>query len=379
MGLSNSIFMKTLRDIPNLKDVKVLLRLDLNVPIQKGKIMDDYRIRKSEEVLQYLRDKGARTIIVSHIEGDGEKTLKPIAEYLLAKKYAVSFVENFNNAFKESEKLASGEFLLLENIRNNPGEKANETAFAKELASLGDIYINDAFSVSHREHASIVAITHYIPSYAGLLFEAECMHLSRSFNPPRPFTFILGGAKFDTKLPLIEKFMEVADHVFIGGALANNFFKEKGMEIGISVASPDYFDLKRFFESPKLSLPLDIENQNHEIKKIDQVNKEDKMLDVGPETLTALKEIIASSKFVLWNGPLGNYEMGYTQPTMDLAQIIADSGAESVVGGGDTLAAIAKLGIEKKFTFVSTAGGAMLDFLAKGTLPGIDALERGEL
>lgn len=369
--------MKSIQSIEHLNGVKVLLRLDLNVPIQNGKIMDDYRIRKSEETLNFLKEKGAKTIIIAHIEGKGEKTLQPVADYL-NKKYSVRFVSNFKNAFKESESLKEGEFLLLENIRENEGEKKNDEKFAKELASLADVYINEAFSVSHRDHASVSAITKFLPSYAGFQLEKEVEHLSKSFNPPRPFIFILGGAKFETKLPLIEKFMDLADYVFVGGALANNFFKEKGMEVGASVVSEENFDLKRYFDSSKLLLPIDIENQNNEIKKVGEVTKADKMLDVGPETLARLKEVIEKCKFVLWNGPLGNYEAGYKKPTLELAKIIAASGVESAVGGGDTLAAIAELGIEDKFTFVSTGGGAMLDYLANETLPGIKALKESK-
>jgi phosphoglycerate kinase len=369
--------MKSIKEIEHLQGVKVLLRLDLNVPIQNGRIMDDYRIRKSEETLNYLREKGAKTIIIAHIEGEGEKTLKLVADYL-SKNYLVQFVPNFKNAFKESELLDEGAFLMLENIRENEGEKKNDEKFAKELATLGDVYINEAFSVSHRDHASVSAITKFLPSYAGFQFAREVEHLSKSFNPPRPFIFILGGAKFETKLPLIEKFMKLADYVFVGGALANNFFKEKGMEVGISVVSEENFKLDRYFENPKLLLPVDIENQNNEIKKVAEVTKEDKMLDVGTETLSQLKEVISKCKFVLWNGPLGNYEAGYKKPTLDLAKIIAESGVESAVGGGDTLAAIAELGIEEKFTFVSTGGGAMLDYLANETLPGIEALEKSK-
>jgi len=372
--------MKTIKDIPHLKGVRVLLRLDLNVPIQNSKIVDDFRIRKSEETLAYLRDKGARTVIVAHIEGKGEKTLRPVANYI-GKTYPVKFVENFKNAFKEAESLDDGEFILLENIRENEGEKKNDKGFAKELATLGDVYINDAFSVSHRAHASVSAVTEFLPSYAGFVFQNEVEQLRRSFNPPRPFVFILGGAKFDTKLPLIEKFMELADRVFVGGALANDFFKEKGMEVGTSVTSEGDFNLKRFFDNPKLMLPIDIENQNHEFKDVSAVTKEDKMLDVGPKTMVMLKQAVDASKFVLWNGPLGFYEGGYKQPTLELARMIADANAagetEAAVGGGDTLGAIAELGIEHKFTFVSTGGGAMLDFLANETLPGLEALERG--
>ncbi len=369
--------MKNIKDVENLKGVKVLLRLDMNVPVENGAIVDDFRIRMAEPTLKFLKEKGARTIIMSHIGDDGKATLRPVADYLM-KKFPVTFVLNYATASKEANELKEGEFILLENLRQNAGEKANDEKFAQELASFGDIYVNEAFSVSHREHASVCGVTKFLPSYAGILFANEVENLSKSFNPKRPFIFILGGAKFDTKLPLIEKFMGIADSVFVGGALANNFFKEKGLQVGKSVVSPENFDLKRFFENPKLLLPIDIMNQNKEVKDLGAVTAEDMMLDVGPKTVALLKEKINQSALVLWNGPLGHYENGFKGPTLELAKMISESKAESVVGGGDTLAAIAELGIGNKFTFISTSGGAMLDYLANGTLPGIEALEHSK-
>lgn len=354
--------MKSIKDIENLKGARVLLRLDLNVPIQNGKIVDDFRIRKALPTLEFLYEKGAQTIIVSHIEGEGGKTLAPVAEYLKKTFSNLTFIKNYRNARMELERVSDGSMVMLENIRTWEGEKSNDPKFSRELASLADIYVNDAFSVSHRSHASIVGVPKFLPSYAGLQFLEEVSHLSVCFTPPHPFTFILGGAKFETKLPLIEKFMDIADNVFVGGALANNFFKEKGVDIGSSVCSPKDFNLGRYLNNPKLLLPIDFEMQG------------DKIMDVGPKTLSLLQKVVNTSKFVLWNGPLGAYEYGYTKPTHALARMIAESGAQSVIGGGDTLATIAELGIEDKFTFVSTGGGAMLDYLATGTLPGIEAL-----
>jgi len=210
------------------------------------------------------------------------------------------------------------------------------------------------------------------------LFDEEVQNLSVALHPQRPFLFILGGAKFETKIPLIEKFMELADTVFVGGALANNFFKEQGNEIGNSTVSTEDYNLKRYFNSAKLMLPTDVvvvTDGVRSVKRIDELNADDSIMDAGPETMSALKKKINASRSVLWNGPLGLYQDGYTQPTLDLATMIADSGAQSVVGGGDTLAAIAELGIEDKLSFVSTGGGATLDFLANETLPGIEALK----
>ncbi len=373
--------MKRIQDLKNLRGVKVLLRLDLNVPIQNGKIVDDYRIRKALATIDFLKKQGARTVIISHIEGDGGKTLQPVAEYL-SKKYPLTFIENYRNAFAASQALADGEFIMLENLRMNEGEKKNDQVFAKELASLADIYVNEAFSVSHRAHASVVAVTQFLPSYAGIQFMYEITNISKAFNPARPFLFILGGAKFDTKLPLIEKFMDIADTIFVGGALANNFFAEKGMNIGNSLISPDNFNLKRFFNNEKLLLPIDVVIKNGdkvEVKMVADVKEGDVMLDDGPATIKMLKERIQTSALVLWNGTLGAYEHGFKDGTLELAKILATSSVESILGGGDTLAAIAELDIEDKMSFVSTGGGAMLDYLANETLPGIQALEKSKL
>lgn len=359
--------MKFLHDIQNLDGVKVLMRLDLNVPVQNGVVKDDFRIRKAMPTISYLLEKKAKVILMSHIEAAGGKrgekpSLEPVCNHLHKLGLECVFVKDYKKALTTDTPL-----LMLENLRMFEGEEKNDKKFAQELASLADIYINEAFAVSHRAHASVSAITEFIPSYAGLLFEQEIKHLSSAFKPDHPFLFIIGGAKFETKLPLIEKFMGIADRVFVGGALANNFFKEEGKDIGSSLVSLENFNLKRFIGSPKLVLP------------VDSVKKEDVMFDAGPKTVELLREEVSKAKYILWNGPLGAFEMGYKEPTLELARIIADAtqkGAKSILGGGDTLGAIGELKIEDQFTFVSTGGGAMLEYLAKGTLPAIDALEK---
>jgi len=391
--------MKTLTDIPHLTGVKVLLRVDFNVPINNGAIKDDFRIRKAMPTIDFLRGKGARLILISHIEtsdglveaGSKEKgvsaknslakkpTLAPVADYLKKKGLPVTFVKNISSAFAAAEALKDGEMILLENIRENKGEKENDRKFAEQLASLADIYVNDAFSVSHREHASVCAITGFLPSYAGFQLEEEVKQLSAAFNPSHPFLFILGGAKFDTKLPLIQKFSKTADTVFIGGALANDALKAKGYEVGVSKISDGATDISAVVNQPKIMIPVDVVVQNHVEKEIGDIGPIDSISDSGSKTLTALKAKIDVAQFILWNGPLGVYEKGFTEGTERLAETIAnrtasDKNVRSIVGGGDTLAAIAKLGVEDKFTFVSTGGGAMLDFLAQGTLVGIEAL-----
>lgn len=371
---------KSIKDIENLRGKKVLLRLDLNTPIVNGEVGDDFRIKKSMATLNFLRDGGAKTIIISHIESVETKSLKIIYEYL-SKFFNIKFAKDYFGEMTEKSvsEMRGGDFMLLENIRIYKGEEKNSEHFARQLASLGEIYVNEAFSVSHRKHSSIVGVPKFLPSYAGILFEEEVMNLSKVFNPERPFFFILGGAKFETKMPLIEKFLKLADFVFIGGALANDFFKEKGYEAGLSVVSPKKFDLKKITASDKLLLPVDVVVKNNQgvfIKRPSQVLREDKILDAGPATISMLEEKLSSSKFVLWNGPLGDYEKGFREGTIELAKMIAKSRAKSIIGGGDTLAVVSKLGLENKFSFISTGGGAMLDFLANETLPGIEALER---
>ena len=358
----------------------MLLRLDLNVPTVDGVLRDDFRVKKSMPTLNFLRDNGAKTIIISHIESSETKSLKTVYEYL-SKFFNVSFLRDY---FSEETKNAinrmnEGDFILLENLRIYEGEEKNSEHFAEQLASLGEIYVNDAFSVSHRSHASIVGVPKFLPSHAGILFEEEVANLSKVFNPEHPFLFILGGAKFETKIPLIEKFLKLTDFVFVGGALANDFFKNKGYETGLSVLSAKKFNLEKMSASDKLLLPIDVVVKNSQgvfIKRPSQVLKEDKILDDGPATISMLEKKLLSSKFVLWNGPLGDYEKGFKEGTVELARAVIRSGAKSILGGGDTLAIVSKMNLENKFSFISTGGGAMLDFLANETMPGIEALER---
>jgi phosphoglycerate kinase len=379
---------KTIRDVPHIQGVTVLLRLDLNVPVAHGVVVDNVRIRKALPTLNYLTQRGARVIIVSHIENNvtsknsheaaPSPSLLPVAEELKKMGVHVQFVEHYRQALSAARALADGEVMLLENVRMNAGEKTNDKAFAKELASLADIYVNDAFSVSHREHASVCAITTFLPSYAGLLFTDEVKNLSSAFRSQHPFLFIIGGAKFDTKLPLIEKFSTLADTVFVGGALAHNFFKELGYEIGDSLVSPEKFGLSKLMESGKIMLPLDVvvvREGEKVVVPVTEIRPGDAIMDSGPATIAQLRKKIFSARYILWNGPLGAYEQGFTAPTKEVAESVAMSGAMSVVGGGDTLAAIAQLDNADKFSFVSTSGGAMLDFLSSESLPGIKALE----
>jgi len=378
--------MKTIKDIEVFEGVRILVRVDFNVPIKNNLIVDDFRIRSAFPTIDYLRERGAKVILIGHLESNepSDNTFKPVVDHMnrlvadSGKKFL--FVPNLRNASGVIEnEMQNGDCVLLENLRHDEGEKKNDPKFAKALASLADVYINDAFSVSHRAHASIVGLPALLPSYTGFQLEKEIANLSKAFNPSHPFLFILGGAKFETKLPLLEKFLVIADTVFVGGALATDFFKEKGYEIGISLVSDGDFGLTKYVNNPKLMLPVDIINQNNEVKNVDGLNSNDKCVDSGPKTLELLRSKVAVAKFILWNGPLGIYEKGFKTGTLSLAKIIAerreqDTEVESLVGGGDTIAAISENNDESKFSFVSTGGGAMLEFLAKGTLPGIEAL-----
>jgi phosphoglycerate kinase len=354
--------------LPTIKNIKVqgkkvILRVDFNVLRENGKIEDLYRIERALPTINLLKKKGAKIILISHITKGRGKTLRPVAKYL-----KINFLadKNLNSIKKKTEGMKNGDVVLLENIRTYKEEEKNGKNFAKNLASLGDLYINDAFSASHHKHASIVGITRYLPSYPGLLFEDELKHLYSAFNPRHPFLLILGGIKFSTKLGVLERLIPIADKIFIGGALASNFFKAKGMDIGKSVFDKNV-SVKKYLNNPKIILPLDVKRKNGVI------------LDCGPRAIKMLSRIIRESKFILWNGPLGDIEKkGFTKGTLAIARAIAKSRALSIIGGGDTVAAIEKVGL-RQFSFVSTAGGAMLEFLAKGTLPGIEALKRAKI
>jgi phosphoglycerate kinase len=369
-------------DAQNLKGRRVILRTSLNVPIENGVVGDQFRLEKALPTIRFLKNAGARVLLMAHLGREGD-SLKPVFEILKTKE-PMQFAADFES--EETKTLLSamqdGDIVLFENVRKDPREVANDATFGAMLASLGDLYVNDAFADSHRTHASIVGIPSHIPGFLGLLFANEVEHLSKALTPGHPSLFILGGAKFETKRPLIEKCLALYDHVFVGGAIANDFFKAMGYEVGkslISDSSAGVFDLLRGHDN--LMLPADVtvsnESQVSRVSTPETVAREESILDAGPASIEALKSHIASAKFILWNGPLGNYEAGFNTYTEELAKLIAESNAVSIVGGGDTVAAIAKLNLDEKFTFLSTGGGAMLDFLGEGTIAGIDAIVSG--
>lgn len=367
-----------LKDVNDLKGKRVLLRASLNVPVYNQKVTNHFRIKRALPSIKYLQEQGAKVIVVAHIGRDPEASLEPVAQ-VLHDKCQVQFVKA-NTGSLVQEKLNSlkpGEAVLLENLRQDPREKSGDKQFAKELADLADIYVNDAFAASHREHASIVGVPQYLPSYFGFNFVHEYEELSRASKPDHPALFILGGAKFETKLPLVEKYTETYDTIVVGGALANDFYKAAGYEIGQSLVSD--IDLRGHvvFDNPKVETPVDVVVDGPQGKRAtspDQVTKEERILDAGPKTIAQLIPHIAKAKTILWNGPLGNFEAGFGEATKELAKLIADADGYSIVGGGDTIAAIEELGVEEKFNFMSTAGGAMLTFLETGTLPAIESV-----
>jgi 3-phosphoglycerate kinase len=369
---------KKITDEKNVRGKRILVRLDLNVPIINGEVRDDFRIKRSIPTLTWLRDQGAKTIVISHLESAFSDSLERVAAYISKDVPLKAFVTKLDDASTVISSMQDGDVIMLENLRKDPGEKENSSVFADKLARLADIYVNDAFAVSHRSHASIVSVPRLLPSFAGPLLSTEITELSKCFSAPKPFIFILGGAKFETKMPLVERFLKLADEVFVGGALANDLFKEKGFEVGLSVISKSQAGLERIANDPKLFLPSDVATSGplaKAIKNPDEVGLDEKILDAGPRTISKLSLDLAQAKFVLWNGPLGDYEHGFAEGSEALAKAIIESGATSVLGGGDTIAVVSKLGLLDKFSFVSTGGGAMIEFLAKGTLPGIEALK----
>lgn len=362
---------------------KVLVRLGANVPVRNGRVLNSYRLDRSWPTLEYLLDRSLQVVVISHIENEEGSSLKPVADYLAAKT-PTAFIDQWQpetvvRAVEErSEKL-----VVLENLRRHSGEKANDPKFAKQLAGLGDVYVNEAFAVAHRSHASIVGIPQHLPSAPGLLFESEVAELSRAFAPARPFVFILGGAKFDTKIPLVEKFADRADTVFIGGALAHAFYQFQGLEVGRSLVDDTEAlteQLSQLSERTNIVLPQEVvvydpATTQSRITTPDKVGEQEKILDAGPAAVERLSRLVEQAGFVIWNGPLGDYLHNFQSATEDLARAVAAAPGRSILGGGDTVAAVAELDLFERIDFVSTGGGAMLDFLTHETLPGIEAMQ----
>ncbi|MEX2437237.1 MAG: phosphoglycerate kinase [Candidatus Paceibacterota bacterium] len=363
--------MKRIQDAGELHGKRVLVRIDVD---DAG--VNPFPLKALRPTLDYLKRAGARTILIGHVGRDAHASAEKLFT-ILKKELELRFVPDITGATAHTaiNEMQDGEVVLLENVRQDPRELENSPVFAKELSELADVYVNDAFAVSHRVHASIVGVTAFLPSYAGFRLQEEVRVLSHALTPKSPSLFILSGAKTETKLPLIRKFVAIYDDVFIGGVPANNFFKERGFETGHSVVED--VDISAILTNEKIIVPQDVVvlcEEERFVKKLEAVSPHDKIVDAGPQTIQALNEKIMKAHCVVWNGPLGEYERGFDTGTKDLAKALAKSPAHTLVGGGDTLSAITELNLENDFSFISTGGGAMLQFLLDGTLPGIKAL-----
>ncbi len=385
---------KTIRDI-DVNGKKVLVRVDFNVPLKDGVVGDDTRIRGALPTIQYLLDQGAAVILCSHLgrpkSGPEEKfSLRPVAEYLsklIPNK--VSFASDCIGKIAEdaAAALKPGEVLVLENTRFYPEEEKNDMKMAEQLASLADIYVNDAFGTAHRAHASTEGVTHFKPGVAGFLLEKEIQYLSSAVEEPkRPFVAILGGAKISDKIGVIKNLLNKADKVLIGGGMANTFFKAQGFDMADSLVQDEALDTAKEIlasGSSKLVLPVDmvIADAFDNVAKVQEIPAGNvpagwRVLDIGSKTVAEFSKLIKDAGTVVWNGPMGVFEMSnFAKGTFDVAKAVADSNAISIIGGGDSVAAIQESGLADKVTHISTGGGASLEMLEGIALPGVAALQ----
>lgn len=370
-----------------VRNKHILFRADYNVPIKNGTVTNDKRIRATIPTLKKLLARGATLVIASHLgRPEGKKraefSLAPVArrlEKLLGKK--VEFLPDCTgSAIERAVATSKNRIILLENLRFHPEEEHNDAHFAKQLARLANIYCNDAFGVSHRAHASVHAITRHLPSFAGPLLLNEITMLSALKKPKRPFIAVLGGAKVSDKIQLIEQLSKKADAVLIGGAMMFTFLAAAGNETGTSKTEKDYVPLARkLLRTKKINIPTDVVLDNKKTVSVHALPKNRAGLDIGPETRELYSAIIARAKTVFWNGPLGLFEKKpFDAGTLAIARAIAHGKKVSIIGGGDSVAAIEKLGLAKKFTHLSTGGGAALEFIEGKTLPGIAALHKNK-
>src|SRR6266700_5596754 len=388
----------TIRDL-DLKGKRVFMRVDFNVPLgDAGEITDDTRIRASLPTIQYALERDARLILASHLSRPKGKpnpkmSLRPVAARLaevLGKRVAFAPDCVGGEVEKQAASLKDGEVLLLENLRFHLEEEKNDPQFARPLAALGDVYVNDAFGSAHRAHASTERITHYLaPAVAGLLMEKELEYLGKALqNPERPYTAIVGGAKVSDKIEFLERLINSADAVLVGGAMAYTFLKSQGLEVGRSKVEDDKLDLARNLVSLaegreiRLALPQDHlvadkidAGARAEVVSRGAIPRDRIGVDIGPATRAEYAREIARSRMIVWNGPMGVFEIPqFAQGTLEIARAVAASPATSIVGGGDSAAAVMQAGVASKITHISTGGGASLEFLSGMKLPGVEAL-----
>lgn len=375
---SNGMQKLALRSIAGIevRGKRVLLRTSLNAAVD-GNFADDRRLTAALPTLQLLSAGGAKIIIACYFGRAGE-TLRPVADALIGLAPDVPmrfFGGSLSEAAAEAPALADGSALILENTRRDPGEEANDPAYIRELASLADIFVSDAFAEAHRRYASNVGVASLLPAYAGLLMQEEVAHLSRALSPARPAIAILAGAKFETKRPLIEKLLPLYNRLLIGGAIANDFLKSRGTAIGVSDTS-DTPVPPALAADPRIGLPVDfsVSDSGGAPRQTAAVGEEETIKDIGTQTAEEWARLISDTSFVLWNGPMGVYEEGFTKGTDALARAIARSACKAVIGGGDTDSVLSKYTFDAGRVFISTGGGAMLQFLAGEPLPGIEVL-----
>lgn len=365
-----------IEDYSSLKGKRVIIRLDWNMPVsESGELTDTSRADVTFDFLKRLSFAGAKMILMTHY-GQKQESLEPILPYITQHAPFVTFVPSldFNELQNKTQEMKEGEAILLENVRLWNGEEDNLPSLGRAFASLGDVYINNAFSVSHREHASVVGIPQHILSYLGPLFVRELEHLTRALHPDKPALLIIGGAKIKTKLALIESYLDKGVHVFVGGAMVHDIWKAKGVEIGQSLHDGTIKLSERFLKHPLLLTPLDVTLETGEIVTRANIPPSARVVDCGSQTIDMVAKIIDTSKTVIANGPLGLYEKGWLKGTEQILTHLSQAQATSYIGGGDTVAVAHSLHLLKKFDFVSLGGGAMLDFLSSGTLAGIYAV-----
>lgn len=389
---------KTIKDY-DLHGKRVIIRCDFNVPMKDGKITDDTRIQAALPTIEYAINESAKVILMSHLgrvkeEKDLVKNdLFPVAQRLsnLLNQKVLFCKATSGSELKDAvDGLKDGEVLLMQNTRyedlNGKKESSNDPELGAFWASLGDIYINDAFGTAHRAHASNVGIASHLPNGIGFLIEKELNHLESLKNPERPYVIIMGGAKVSDKIKVIENLAPIADKIMIGGGMAFTFLKAKGIDIGKSLLEEDSLEFCQKMIATygdKLVLPVDVnvttefsEETPHHICKVSEIGADEMAMDIGPETIAMMKEVLANAKTVFWNGPLGVYEMKeYQKGTNELLKTIANSSIHSVLGGGDIVAAASELGFKDKVSHASTGGGATLEFLEGKELPGIACLD----
>lgn len=387
---------KSVRDV-DVAGKKVFVRVDFNVPLENGAITDDTRIRETLPTIRYLIGKGAKVILASHLgrpkgEVVEDMRLTPVAVRL--SELLGQPVDKADDSIGEAVKakvaaLQDGGVLLLENVRFHAGEEKNDPALAKAFAELADLYVNDAFGAAHRAHASTEGIAHELPAVSGLLMEKELDVLGKALNnPERPFTAIVGGSKVKDKIDVINKMIEIADNIIIGGGISYTFFKSEGHEIGLSLCDDSKLELvKEFVEKAKklgknFYLPVDIliaddfkTPTRMEVVGIDGIKADMEGVDIGPKTREIYAEVIQNSKLVVWNGPMGVFEVdAFSEGTRAVAQACAETSAYTVIGGGDSAAAAEKFHLADKMDHISTGGGASLEFMEGKALPGVVAL-----